>query len=154
MTLPGFCRVSASVRQRTLAVYDMDAINVVSVLSSRVPSSRMQRSRVQSKRQRSERKDTAMSVTKSIVHDEDQGRFVIYVDDQEAGFAEYSQADGVRDFNHTVVDPKYRGQGLSKPLISEALLGTKEANLKIKASCSAVAAFVEKNPEFKELLAS
>lgn len=94
-----------------------------------------------------------MSGTKSIVHDQEQSRFVIYVDDQEAGFAEYSQEGNVRDFNHTVVDPAFRGQGLSKPLISEALLEAKEAGLKIKASCSAVAAFVEKNPDFKELLA-
>ena len=94
-----------------------------------------------------------MSGTKSIVHDQEQSRFVIYVDDQEAGFAEYVQEGNVRDFNHTVVDPEFRGQGLSKPLISEALLETKEAGLKIKASCSAVEAFVEKNPEFKELLA-
>ncbi|WP_296111173.1 GNAT family N-acetyltransferase [uncultured Corynebacterium sp.] len=94
-----------------------------------------------------------MSGTKSIVHDQEQSRFVIYVDDQEAGFAEYVQEGNVRDFNHTVVDPEFRGQGLSKPLISEALLETKEAGLKIKASCSAVEAFAEKNPEFKELLA-
>lgn len=90
---------------------------------------------------------------KSIVHDQAQSRFVIYVDDQEAGFAEYVQEGNVRDFNHTVVDSEFRGQGLSKPLISEALLDTKEAGLKVKASCSAVEAFVEKNPDFKELLA-
>lgn len=51
------------------------------------------------------------------------------------------------------MDPEFRGQGLSKPLISEALLETKEEGLEIKASCSAVKAFVEKNPDFKELLA-
>ena len=38
-----------------------------------------------------------MSGTKSIVHDQEQSRFVIYVDDQEAGFAEYSQEGNVRD---------------------------------------------------------
>ena len=32
-------------------------------------------------------------------------------------------------------------------------MATKEAGLKVKASCSAVEAFVEKNPDFKELLA-
>ena len=35
-----------------------------------------------------------MSGAKSIVHDQAQSRFVIYVDDQEAGFAEYVQ-DGL-----------------------------------------------------------
>ena len=90
---------------------------------------------------------------KSIVHDQAQSRFVIYVDDQEAGFAEYVQDGSVRDFNHTVVSGEFRGQGLSKPLICEALMATKEAGLKVKASCSAVEAFVEKNPDFKELLA-
>ena len=82
-------------------------------------------------------------------------RFVIEVDGQEAGFAAFQDsADGsVRDFNHTVVDSNYRGQGLSKPLISQALDATREEGKKIKATCSAVEGFVEKNPDYQDLLA-
>ncbi|HEY4598107.1 GNAT family N-acetyltransferase [Corynebacterium sp.] len=75
------------------------------------------------------------------------GRFVIEVDGQEAGFAEFQDAAGVRDFNHTVVDSAFRGQGLSKPLISQALDATREEGLKVRPTCTAVAGFIDKNKE-------
>lgn len=75
------------------------------------------------------------------------GRFVIEVDGQVAGFAEFEDAAGVRDFNHTVVDPAFRGQGLSKPLISQSLDATREEGLKVRPTCPAVEGFIEKNKE-------
>lgn len=94
------------------------------------------------------------SSQRTVLHDEANNRFVIQVEGVEAGFAEYTLRDGgVRDFNHTVVDSAFRGQGLSKPLITEALQETRSSGLKILASCSAVAGFVDKNPEYQDLLA-
>src|SRR5699024_842222 len=60
--------------------------------------------------------------------------------------------DDVRDFNHTVINPDFRGQGLSSPLIKAALDETREAGLKAVASCSAVQHFVSKNPEYEDLI--
>lgn len=80
-------------------------------------------------------------------------RFVIEIDSQEAGFAEFSDNDGVRNFDHTVVDPAFRGQGLSKPLISFALDETRKEGLKVKPTCSAFAGFIEKNEGYQDLLA-
>ncbi|MDK7135771.1 GNAT family N-acetyltransferase [Corynebacterium sp. UMB4614] len=74
-------------------------------------------------------------------------RFVIEVGGEQAGFAAFEDTDGVRDFNHTVVDPAFRGQGLSKPLIAAALDATREEGLKVRPTCSAVAGFVEKNQD-------
>ena len=52
---------------------------------------------------------------KKVVHDESNSRFVIEVDGNEAGFAEYKNVgDDVREFHHTVVNPDYRGQGLEE----------------------------------------
>nr|WP_120491859.1 GNAT family N-acetyltransferase [Corynebacterium lactis] len=89
----------------------------------------------------------------TVSHDEAGHRYVITVEGEEAGFAAYTPVEGALDFNHTVVDPKFRGQGLSKPLISSALDDVRLGGRKIYASCSAVAGFVEKNPEYKDLLA-
>ncbi|HIW95505.1 MAG TPA: N-acetyltransferase [Candidatus Corynebacterium gallistercoris] len=90
---------------------------------------------------------------KKVTHDEANNRFVIEVDGEEAGFAEYAPKDGgVRDFNHTVVDSAYQGQGLSKILIQEALDNTKEAGGSIIATCSAVKGFVEKNSQYQDLI--
>lgn len=80
-------------------------------------------------------------------------RYVIEVDGQEAGFAAFVERDGVREFNHTVIDPAFRGQGLSKPLITEALDDTRAAGKKIIPSCPAVEGFVQKNPGYQDLVA-
>lgn len=79
-------------------------------------------------------------------------RFIITVDGQDAGFADYIQGDGVRDFHHTVINPEYQGQGLSKPLIKAALDETRAAGYKVRPLCSAVAGFIEKNPEYLDLV--
>lgn len=88
----------------------------------------------------------------SVVHQTDKARFVLTVDGEEAGFAEYVDTDDYRDFNHTVVHPQFRGQGLSAPLIKAALDESKEHQKPIMPSCSAVAVFIEKNPEYQALL--
>ncbi len=77
-------------------------------------------------------------------------KYVIDVDGEEAGFAQFVQKDGARDFNHTVIDPAFRGRGLSKVLIKEALDDTRAAGLKIIATCPAVVKFVEENPEYQD----
>ncbi len=84
---------------------------------------------------------------------EEQGRFAIYVDGEEAGFADFIEEEGLRDFNHTVVDEAFRGQGLSKPLIQASLDATREAGLQIRATCSAYQGFVAKHPEYADLVA-
>ncbi|MDY3128027.1 MAG: GNAT family N-acetyltransferase [Corynebacterium sp.] len=90
-----------------------------------------------------------------IVHNEKRQRFSIAVDGQNAGFAAYSTPrEGVRDFNHTVINPDFRGKGLSKVLIKAVLDDTRNSGMAAVASCSAVAEFIEKNPDYKELLGS
>ncbi len=79
-------------------------------------------------------------------------RFVVEVDGTVAGFAEFLDANGVRDFNHTVVDSAFRGQGLSKPLIREALEATRDEGLKVRPTCSAVEGFIQKNPGYEDLV--
>ncbi|APT85382.1 GNAT family N-acetyltransferase [Corynebacterium aquilae] len=89
-----------------------------------------------------------------IVHEPDNGRFALMVKGNLAGYADYAEgSDGVRDFNHTVVLDEYRGQGLSSPLIKAALDDSRDAGVKVKATCSAVEHFIAKNPEYAEQLA-
>lgn len=89
-----------------------------------------------------------------VVLDEAGCRYVLLVDGEEAGFAAYSVlSDDLVDFDHTVVHEAFQGRGLSKPLIRGALDGARERGLSINASCSAVARFLEKNPDYADLLA-
>lgn len=87
-----------------------------------------------------------------VTHDTTAERYLITVDGRDAGYADYIQGDGVRDFHHTVIDPEFRGQGLSKPLIQAALDDTRAAGDKVHPLCSAVAGFIEKHPEYRDLV--
>ncbi len=87
-----------------------------------------------------------------VTHDTTAERYLITVDGRDAGYADYIQGDGVRDFHHTVIDPEFRGQGLSKPLIQAALDDTRAAGDKVRPLCSAVAGFIEKHPEYRDLV--
>ncbi|MDN8595091.1 MULTISPECIES: GNAT family N-acetyltransferase [unclassified Corynebacterium] len=89
-----------------------------------------------------------------VEHREADKQYVINVDGERAGFADYRDADETtRDFNHTVIDPKFRGQGLSGKLVKAALDDTRTAGKKIIPTCSAVEHFVEKNADYKDLVA-
>ena len=89
----------------------------------------------------------------NIQHNEADKRYIITVDGEQPGFADYRDADeSTRDFNHTVIDPKFRGQGLSGKLVQAALDETRGVGKKIIPTCSAVEHFVEKNEDYKDLV--
>lgn len=88
----------------------------------------------------------------SVAHQTDRSRFVITVDGEEAGFAEYSDSATTREFTHTVVFESFQGQGLSKPLIKAALDDDSTVGRQVIPTCSAVARFIEKNPEYQGLI--
>ncbi|MGX4762650.1 N-acetyltransferase [Corynebacterium sp. FDAARGOS 1242] len=91
------------------------------------------------------------TMTTSTAHQTDQSRFVITVDGEEAGFAEYADTATTREFNHTVIHDAYQGQGLSKTLIQAALDDESTAARQVIPTCSAVAGFIEKNPDYQPL---
>lgn len=79
-------------------------------------------------------------------------RFSIAVDGHTVGYADFFDRDGRRLFPHTEVNPQFQGRGLATILVREALEATRSAGLKIVPQCWMVAEFVEKNPEFADLL--
>ncbi|WP_308607960.1 GNAT family N-acetyltransferase [uncultured Corynebacterium sp.] len=91
------------------------------------------------------------TMTTSVAHQTDRSRFVITVDGEEAGFAEYSDSATTREFTHTEIFESFQGQGLSKPLIKAALDDDSTVGRQVIPTCSAVARFIEKNPEYQRL---
>lgn len=88
-----------------------------------------------------------------VVHGAENTKYVLKADGQEVGAAHYVlAAEGIRDFNHTVVDEAFQGQGLSKPLIAAALDATREDGVKVIATCPAVRKFVRTTGEYKDIL--
>ena len=93
-------------------------------------------------------------MAEEVAHDAVNTRYTVTVDGEPAGFAEYAETtDGVLDFHHTVIDPAFRGRGLSGKLIAHALGEVRAEGKKIIPSCSAVERFIEKNPDQSDLIA-
>ena len=72
-------------------------------------------------------------------------RFEAHVDGVLAGFADYRDAEAVRSFVHTEVDPAFGGRGIGSTLVDEALRTTIAAGKRILPQCSFVAARVTKD---------
>lgn len=84
-----------------------------------------------------------------VRHESENNRYVLDVEGEIAGFAEYTVNGQERVFDHTVIEDEFQGKGLSKPLIQGALDDTKAEGVPYSATCSAVVRFIEKNPEYK-----
>lgn len=79
-------------------------------------------------------------------------RFSISVDGTKAGFTEYLDHGNQRIFPHTEIDDEFGGRGLATILVSAALEATRAAGMRIVPVCSMVAGFLDKHPEFNELV--
>ena len=90
----------------------------------------------------------------TITNDTDDFRYELRLNGDLAAFAAYVIKGGIIDFNHTVTRDEYRGHGVATQLLRAALEDVRErGEHKVRASCGFCADFVEKNPEFKDLLA-
>lgn len=93
-----------------------------------------------------------MSEQIEVVQNTAKNRFEITVDGAMVGLADYMDDDGVRAFPHTEVDPSQQGKGLAGKLVGFALASTREAGLKVDPICPYVAGFMNRHPQYKELL--
>ncbi|MGL4312553.1 MAG: GNAT family N-acetyltransferase [Sphingomonas sp.] len=75
------------------------------------------------------------------------------VEDGHLAFAEYRIEAGVITFTHTIVPPEIGGRGVASRLIAAALDSARERGLKVVPQCSFVAAFFDRHPEQRDLLA-
>lgn len=64
----------------------------------------------------------------------------------------YELADGVITFVHTKVPPELGGKGVGSRLVKGALDQVRAAGLKVVAQCPFVKAWIEKHPDYADLL--
>jgi hypothetical protein len=88
----------------------------------------------------------------AVRHERPARRFVIDVEGAVA-FLTYREADGTLDLDHTFVPVTLRGGGIASQLTAHALRYAREHGYKIVPSCPFVAAYVDRHPEFRDLLA-
>jgi uncharacterized protein len=70
-----------------------------------------------------------------------------------AGFAAYRRRDGKVVFTHTVVDDAFEGHGVGSTLIAASLDAVRDEGLQIVPQCPFVSSFVDKHPEYADLVA-
>ena len=92
-------------------------------------------------------------MSNEVIHNVDKQRYEIHVDGTFAGFTQALLAGDVVTFPHTVVFDEFEGQGLAGQLVTGALDDVRAHGTKIVAECPYVARFVEKHPEYADLLA-
>jgi len=88
-----------------------------------------------------------------VTHNADKDRYEIHVDGILAGFTQAFEDGDVVTFPHTVVFDQFEGQGLASQLVTGALDDVRVRGKKIIATCPYVARFVEKHPDYHDLLA-
>jgi hypothetical protein len=79
-------------------------------------------------------------------------RYEIRVGDDVAGFAAYTRLPGVITFTHTEIDPAREGQGLGSTLARAALDDARAAGLRVRPRCPFVRAYIERHPEYADLV--
>ncbi|WBB71640.1 GNAT family N-acetyltransferase [Micromonospora sp. WMMD1128] len=79
-------------------------------------------------------------------------RFEILVDDALAGFSAYLPRGEVLVFTHTEVDDRYQGQGVGAALVGGMLDQIRARGGRVVPRCPFVAAFVERHPEYADLV--
>ena len=85
----------------------------------------------------------------------DRSRYEITVDGALAGFAAYRRREGRIVFTHTEVDDAYAGQGLGGRLARGALDDVRAAgDIEVVALCPFIAAWIDKHPDYQDLLAA
>ncbi|PKP92037.1 MAG: N-acetyltransferase [Alphaproteobacteria bacterium HGW-Alphaproteobacteria-16] len=82
----------------------------------------------------------------------DRHRYETTVDGKVA-YAEYRVDGDVVTFTHTVVPPALEGRGIASRLIAHALADVRGAGMKLVPQCPFVAAYIDKHPEWADLLA-
>ena len=87
-----------------------------------------------------------------VTFNPDKERYEISVDGEFAGWVDAKDDGDVLRMPHTVVLPEFGGKGVAKILVAAALDDIRERGRLIAPRCPYVVDFVEKNPQYGDLV--
>ncbi|WP_210465747.1 MULTISPECIES: GNAT family N-acetyltransferase [Rufibacter] len=87
-----------------------------------------------------------------VIHDEDDLRFYIDLDGEEAELTYTFTENKEFDLDYTFVPESHRNQGLADKLVKTALDYVRDHHLHFIASCPVVETYVKRHPEYKEFM--
>lgn len=88
----------------------------------------------------------------AIQHDRAAHRFEVSVDGAHC-VLEYELADGVMTITHTGVPTQVGGRGIASALMAAAMAAARAEHWKVVPACSYAAAWVQRHPDSRDLLA-
>jgi predicted GNAT family acetyltransferase len=95
---------------------------------------------------------TAPATDIRVVDVPDRSRFEIRVDREVAGFTEYRRRPGLIAFIHTLIDPRFEGQGLASQLVGTALSEARSDGLSVLPFCPFVRSYIAGHTEYLDLV--
>jgi predicted GNAT family acetyltransferase len=69
-----------------------------------------------------------------------------------AGLIRFTREDDVIAMLHTEVDPQFEGEGVGSTLVQRALDDVRERGERVRPVCPFVAAYIERHPEYADLV--
>lgn len=87
-----------------------------------------------------------------VVDVPDRSRFEVRVGGELAGFAEYRRRPGLIAFIHTLIDPRFEGQGLASNLARTALSEARSDGLAVLPFCPFVRGYIAGHSEYLDLV--
>ncbi|MFZ0384274.1 MAG: GNAT family N-acetyltransferase [Solirubrobacteraceae bacterium] len=88
----------------------------------------------------------------TIVDRPDRDQYEIELDGRRVGLLAYRVADGAITHSHTEIDPSVGGRGLGSALVRFALDDARARGLTVMPRCPFVAAFIERHPDYEDLV--
>ncbi|MGM8885085.1 GNAT family N-acetyltransferase [Psychrobacter sp. 1U2] len=86
-----------------------------------------------------------------IEHDQQANRFETTIEGQ-TGYISYLDKGDTLVYDHTIVPQALGGRGVGSALVKHALDYAREHNKKVVPQCSFVDAYINKHPEYQDLV--
>ena len=87
----------------------------------------------------------------NISHNKQGKRFETTIDGH-TGYISYQERGDKLVYDHTIVPQELGGRGVGSALVKEALNHARENNKKVVPQCSFVASYIDKHPDYQDLL--
>jgi predicted GNAT family acetyltransferase len=95
---------------------------------------------------------SAPSADIRVVDVPERSRFEVRVDEDVAGYSEYRRRPGLIAFIHTLIDPRFEGQGLASQLVRTALAQARSEGLSVLPFCPFVRSYIAGHTEYLDLV--
>ena len=92
-------------------------------------------------------------MTEVYINNREASRFELAIDDDVVAWVDYDLGRDTITLNHTEVLPGSRRRGLAGGIVMYALAHARIGGLRVLPRCSFVASFIERNPEYQDLVA-